>query len=470
MKKKSLLLLLVIGICTLCYAQKESSAVQSRFDRAKISVQSQNDSLLNQVQRKLINPDANKKLKIENFNKMQKQKDNQFFYEKSKLESVLNLKQNNQGLKNVFNKLCDKKYAPTQVYYEKIEVGAPKYSVIPTGKNQGNKDTLNVLVPVTFQVHSIAKDSSDIKYNVSFSWSVKFDKKKDKSNPPVLISSSAEKIAYMSSEISAMQESVRSAVVDWYANLPEKIDLKYKKDAIMEFASVTLSASDIKEIQQDKKNPRTFIIKGTPQIKVDLDPYTFIKEDEANLYTDPVAYKILEPTFNVNVDASLKTADITNVSYKEVKIVEPIKDQKLEEMRTNANNTVSEYANQLSYYVQSPSKDAKTILTSKFVSPKAKMEVSYMPKNGKEKIKTENCGQYIDRVKGESLNMSVDNQTVEGDCVVYTVTQKYSGKSYSDVTKKRIYMKYDSAKESYLIDKIEIVPNSTVRTDNGSNK
>lgn len=45
--------------------------------------------------------------------------------------------------------------------------------------------------------------------------------------------------------------------------------------------------------------------------------------------------------------------------------------------------------------------------------------------------------------------------------LVFVINQDFKSKAYSDYTQKKIYLTYNAETETYSIDKIEVVPNST---------
>lgn len=99
-----------------------------------------------------------------------------------------------------------------------------------------------------------------------------------------------------------------------------------------------------------------------------------------------------------------------------------------------------------------------------FETTESDIEVSHLPKRGSEKIKKESAQKYLSLLKGSSLNLLVDNVEIVNpnwDSLIYTVNQEYQSKSYSDYTQKRVYLTYDAARGTYVINKIEVVPNST---------
>ncbi|MCH5243467.1 MAG: hypothetical protein J1F29_01015 [Lentimicrobiaceae bacterium] len=136
-----------------------------------------------------------------------------------------------------------------------------------------------------------------------------------------------------------------------------------------------------------------------------------------------------------------------------------------EEMRSNnARTVVKDLAKQLAIYVSSQEAEQRTVIENMFVSTDSHVEVSFLLKDGTEKIKRESVRQYLDLLRGSVLSMTVDNFEVlnsDWNSLVYIVNQRYQSETYSDYTQKRIYLEYDATKGIYVINKIEVIPNST---------
>ena len=196
---------------------------------------------------------------------------------------------------------------------------------------------------------------------------------------------------------------------------------------------------------------------------MEIDPYKIISDEDRSLYTAPKAYIIVAPVFNVSVDDSFKNAELT-VSYVLKDTIKPIADKEKQLRRSAANAVVEEFAKQLSAYVSSRDAEQKTYIENMFETTKSDVEVSHLPKHGSEKIKKESAQKYLSLLNGSSLNFVVDSIEVKDSnwgSLVYTISQKYQSDSYSDYTQKQIYMTYDAAKGTYVINKIKVIPNST---------
>lgn len=472
MYRKVLITTLMLGICVAGFSQPNEVKNANPKDLAKTTVENSQKELLDKMQRRL--KDRNEPgVKFDK--KMIEAQ--QFLYQESLIDSVLKAK--SHLLKDVFGKLCDKSNMPTDLVYEGININTNNitYKLFETGKKQGQVDSTTLVVPVSFQAHSVAKDDiSDVKYAITFNWEVKVKAETEKTvvdgkkttqiigyiqkGTPTLVSSVANSIKYLTSDKNNMKAAAQNAIVEWYANLPQTLDKQYADQSVSAIEAMNVSVNDIVFNLPENQN---FTISDVPAIKVDIDPYQFIKDEDKPLYTAPAAYIIIAPVFNVTIDDSFKNADLL-VSYVVKETVEPIADKEKELRRSTANAVVAEFAKQLSTYVSSRDADQKTYIENMFETTESDVEVSHLPKRGSEKIKKESAQKYLSLLRGSSLIFHIDDIEVVNsnwDSLIYTVNQEFQSKSYSDYTQKRVYLTYDAARGTYVINKIEVVPNST---------
>lgn len=445
------------------FSQTNTGNTSNPKDAAKAAVETSQKELLDKMQRRL--KDRNEPKPNKEFNKLTEAQ--QFLFKESLIDSVLKAKSHN--LKDVFGKLCDKANMPTNFYYEGVSIGNITYKTIESGKNQGQIDSTTLIVPVSFQAHTIAKDGvSNVKYTVTFKWEVKvkLDKKTGEYQikEPVLVSSVATPVQFLNSDKRDMKDAALSAIVEWYENLPQTLDKQYANQSVTAIKAMQVSPGDIKV---DLPQGRTFTVSDVPAITIDIDPYQFINENDKSLYTNPVASLTIAPVFNVTVDESNKNASVS-VEYTEKGIVKPILDNEKEMRRNKADAVVAEFAQKLASYVTSRDAGNKADIEGIFNSEGNEVEVSYLRQNGTERITTKPVQKYLSLLKGADLNMVVDDVEVlnpNWDSVIYTVNQKFHSKPYSDNTIKKIHMTYDPAKETYVINKVEVVPSSTKLID-----
>ena len=463
MCKKVLISMLMLGICMVGFSQTNTGNISNPKDAAKVAVENSQKELLDKMQRRL--KDRNEPKPNKEFNKLTEAQ--QFLFKESLIDSVLKAKSHN--LKDVFRKLCDKANMPTDFVYEGINLGEITYKTIESGKKQGQIDSTTLIVPVTFQTHTIAKEGvSNAKYTTTFKWEVKV--KQDKKTgeyqikDSVLVSSVATPVQFLNSDKRNMKDASLSAIVEWYENLPQTLDKQYAIQSVTAIRAMKVSPSDIK---MDLPQGRTFTVSDVPAITISIDPYQFINESDKQLYTDPVASLTVAPVFNVTIDESNRNASVS-VEYTEKGIAKPIFDKEKETRRNKADAVVAEFAQMLASYVASRDAGKKADIEGLFNSEDNVVEVSYLRKNGTERITTKPVQKYLSLLKGTDLNMVVDDVEVlnpNWDSVIYTVNQKFHSKPYSDNTIKKIHMTYDPAKGTYIINKLEVVPSSTKLID-----
>lgn len=469
MYRKVLITTLMLGICVAGFSQTNEVKNVNPKELAKMVAENSQKELLDKMQRRL--KDRNEKPVKFGKNKTEEQ---QFLYQENLIDSALKAK--SHLLKDVYEKLCEKSNMPTDLVYEGININNIAYKTFQK-KGVEKIDSTTLIVPVSFQAHTIAKDGiSDVKYAITFNWEVKVKAETEKTvvdgkkttrivgyvqnGTPTLVASVANPIKYLTSDKNDMKAAAQNAIVEWYANLPQTLDKQYAEQFVSTIKSMNVSANDIVFSLPESQS---FTITDVPTIKVDIDPYQFISDEDKPLYTEPAAYIIVAPVFNVTVDGSFKNADLS-VSYVVKDIVKPIADKEKELRRSTANAVITEFAKQLSTYVSSREAERKVQIENMFETTESDIEVSHLPKRGSEKIKKESAQKYLSLLKGSSLNLLVNNVEIVNpnwDSLIYTVNQEYQSKSYSDYTQKRVYLTYDATKGTYVINKIEVVPNST---------
>lgn len=442
MLKKLFITSLLVGASVLGFAQDPSAETKAS---AKTVVENSQNEMLKKMYLKL----KGGKEKVKFPNKFIAQ---QFLFQENLIDTLLVAK--SHGLKDVFKKLCSKTNIPTEFTFEEINAGSINYKIFSEGKKQGQADTNVVIVPISFQTHTIAKDNvSDVKYKVTIKWEVKGEK----ATP---VSSSAEPINYLTSERMAMLNAAKAKIREWYANLPQTLDKQYSEQSISEIQPVTVTADDIKA---DLPAGQNFTINNVKDVVINIDPYQFISESDKNLYTNPSASLTITPSFIVTVDDSFKNADI-KVEYSAKEPVKPTSDKEKVARRDAAESTISKLAQELSSYVSVRNAEQKERVENLFNSKESNIEVSYLRQNGTERINTKTADKYLSLLKGSSLNFidhSIELQDPNWETLVVVVNQDFKSKAYSDYTQKKVYLTYDDENKTYIIDKIEVVPNST---------
>lgn len=457
MYKKILSCAVMLGMAIAGYATADQ-----RTELAKNAAKEQAQILLNKMQAQL---KEGKDAKIEG-KKVKVKFDGakecaQFLYDTSKIGENLGLtEEKDQTLNNVFKEL--RKNIPNEFKYESITIGDVTYKVDKKERIDSNECT----VPVTFQAHTIATDgASDVKYTIVSQWQVKtkYEKKKGifkKNGTPKLISVEVNTLDLLNSDKARMQQLAKESIEKWYANLPQTLDKKYASQAIKAVNPVNNA-----NVKLAVPNSRNFTVTNVPQVTIDIDPNQFIASEEAVRYTNPKAQLKITPKFNVTINNALNAVEKLDVTYT-VETIKPLADQEKAARHQKANAVVTDFAGKLASYIETPSKEAKAELEAMFVAPDKEVGVSFMPKYGKEQLKDVPAKKYLSRVKGTSININLNGIEVEGDnweSVAYPFSQEYSSKTYNDYTEKKIYLTYDAEKGTYLIEKIEVMPNTTTR-------
>ncbi len=469
MYRKVLITALMLGIGVAGFSRTNEIENVNPKDLAKTVAEKSQKELLDKMQLRL--KDRNEP-NVKFYKKMTEAQ--QFLYQENLIDSVLKAK--SHLLKDVYVKLCDNSNMPTDLIYEGININNIAYKRFKK-KGIEKVDSTTLIVPISFQAHTVAKDGiSDVKYAVTFKWQVKVKAETEKTvvdgkkttrivryvqnGTPTLVASVANPIKYLTSDKKDMKIATQNAIIEWYANLPKTLDEKYAGQSVTAIKAMNVSYDEIKMNLPESQN---FTVTDVPAIKVQIDPYQFINDNDRQLYTNPEAYMIIAPIFNVSVDDTFNKADIST-SYVVKETVKPITDKTKTERSKTANAVITEFTKQLSTYVNTRDAAQKAFIENMFETDESTIEVSYLPKRGLEKINTKSIQKYLSLLKGSSLNLTFDNPQLinsNWDSLTYTVHQEYKSKTYSDYTQKRIYMTYDSVKKTYIIVKIEVIPNST---------
>lgn len=481
MYRKVLIAVLMLGISTMGFAQKEKEYGTPKKlveDVAKSS----SKGLLGKMKSSLKTKDI--KLEKEIRKQIKDVIGEQFLYKEDKVESNLfqksqkpkkknDKKSDKRTLKEVFDRLCDSENMPTKLKYEGLEIKIDDFDY----KRKGKKvDSLRVHVPVEFLTHTTAK-GSDVRYKVTSTWEIKFDKRKTKigkdkrqndskyvyvcKKEPKWVSCHVASRGFLPTEEEAMKTAAKKAVVDWYKNLPQRLDRQYSEQA--KTGGVKPKEISSNDFKLTKKQGRSFTATIAPEIKVEVDPYRFISEKDSSVYTNPEAYIVLAPTFEILVDNTFKTAKVVSVSYEEKSPIKPVSDSAKVACRNVANRVIDEFLKQLSAYIPSREVEQQESVMNMFDAKSNDIEVSFLSKNGSEKRKIDSVKEYLTLLRGLALNFTVVKVDADSNWehVIYTVDQKYQSKTYSDHTQKLIHLTYDSSRNTYLVSKIEVIPGTT---------
>lgn len=351
------------------------------------------------------------------------------------------------------------------------------------------KDKIEFTIEVSFNAHTKTPDiENNAKYEVKLYYAGELKKKlespeingkKDKNatKVPVYIvkkagkfkNSTVEAKDILTSESEYMNNLASDAIVAWYKELPQNLDAQYEYyvNNIISFPSV--SGMGVK-LQQ---NGKTFTAIGNP-IEIIYKP--IIPEESKHLYTKPSGTINITPSFTIvfNDDlTSIKDFDIKYTHSTPRVETDSAKVAHYEAARSAMNdfsNTLSEYVND-----NDNNTEIREALVAMFVDSKNdEVAVSHRNKyDNKEKIDHRKAEKYLQRLKGNNLTFGIpafidgDNQELglnydpNLNTVMFEVNQFYDGKNYKDETRKIVVLKQQD-NGSYLIEKIIVVPESTI--------
>lgn len=481
-----IVLMLCISMAGFSQTKKQNADPK---ELAKAAVQNKHKVLMDRMKLKLISFDKSNKLGNE-LKDIDRAKEQQFLYEENLIDSLLRKKKGrllkSHTLRDVIKALCEEPNMPTTLISEGSEIGN-----ISVGKGKkGQLDSNVLIVPVSFQTHSVAKNNqSNVKHNVTFEYRVKLKEKKVKDEKtkkrittivvdgePVLISSIVgNPIMFLDSEVSAMYDAAKDTIIGWYAHLPETLKSEYAVQA-----KGDIHACDIKDkdINIYSREGRTIIVKNVKDIEFGIEPQ--LEYDEM-YYKDPTASMRFSPSFKIVVADDFKTVNSMEVLYGEPIIKTPVTEREKLMRRDQADNVINAFGKSLSAYVTSNEKERKSEIIEMFEAADNNVQVSHRYKNGKEKIDSKTAEKYLNRLKGTDLafvDCKMIDQAMANEMnekypelglvfdsnlytVMYLVHQKYEGRAYEDSTDKIVILNYNDTNKEYLVSKIVVIPNST---------
>ena len=466
MRKKVLLSILMLGISMVGFSQTIPENQADAKDVARSKIEEHQNDLLTRM-KNWLNDGSGRKIK--DFNGLKGDDAQQFLFDEALIDTVLEAKSHH--LKDVFKEMCRKENRPTQFDFEQMHINVNDIAYGILKKKQGQVDSTKIIVPVSFQAHTVAMEGeSNVKYLVMFNWEVevKKDKKTGKYSAKnhTLVSSKATSVQFLDSDKREMKTAVQNAIAEWYQNIPQTLDQKYVDQAISPIEAIPVSREEI-----SVKLPKSRDIgevRGPKIITIAIDPKPQIEGNE-QLYSNPQAFLKVTPVFAVSVDKSNKKANINSVRY-ETETIWPKTDAMKVELKNKADAVVEEFAQRLSSYVSERDAEKKAEIEELFNVEGNEVEVSYLRQNGTERITKKPVQKYLSLLKGSDLKIVVDKDKAEVldanfQSLEYTVNQEFHSKPYSDHTQKTIYLTYDQEKDTFVIDKITVVRNSTELID-----
>lgn len=488
MKKKFFIVALLISVSLNGFSKELFDSESAAIEAVKSEVINQvNEKLLSRMQQEL-KSEKGKGIKPD-FGEIGKSM--QFLCQESKIaELYKNGKENKNALqlKEIFNKLKDKAIRPSDFTFTNLKVG------------QAETEDLGNEVSYTFSISFEAQTQTPTignkaKYVVAFNYKGSLKKKKE--NPTVngKKDKKAEKIvvgyeinkkaefenssvsvkSIFDSESAYMKQKVAERIAAWYNDIPSNLDAKYSKYITGNKGIKPVNVNGI-EIKQNGKN---FTATGK---SVEIDYVPEIDESSLYLYTDPIATISITPSFNIEFGDDLATIVSQNVVTKD-NIKEATTDSEKVQHYETARKALNDFSNSLSEYVADNKKEGREKIMIMFTDAKNdEVAVSHRSKfNNKENINQRKADQYlkllsgknltfesidyIDSSKASLLNVEYPELNLSYDPNLYTimfdVIQIYDGNNYKDKTRKIIVMK-NQDDNTYQIDKILVVPNSTI--------
>lgn len=341
-------------------------------------------------------------------------------------------------------------------------------------KPSNNKKTNEVIegkfdVTTSFDVKTTTAKGL-AKYNVTITWrECTVDKKGNATlkSPEVV----TETIPYTGYEKHSMKTSavdlVRNALANPTFVSEADLNITLDKGKIENRPNALETKFNVQTISTNE-----YIITPNDNVIITLDPKQYIKGEEY-LYDDPseLRYTItFVPVYTVYVGNYNEPAEVKSIKYTDVKVNKPVDKETKRKIFNEANNVRINYLNTLNTYLTTKDKTARKELNNEllnmFESEKTIVKVTYLPKNGKERINDIEAKKYLQRINGESFEVAVNNIELneEGNAADFTIEQTFKSKHYNDKVIKKITIG-EGENGAYVIRAIEAQENSTERIE-----
>lgn len=470
MKKSTLMLALLWSMSVISFAQMDFTQEEAKTEVQKIVCEKITNDLLLPMQKNL-QDSATQKLKFNNGLDASEQ----FLYEANKLGNLYNKKLPKDAslLKKVYGQLISMDYTTDFKYFD-LKVTEVQLADQKTAK-KSKQNTCKWNVTTTFQTHAVTGDTaSAAKYQVTSTWEVTVDLKKQKVGAPKCLECKAKSIELLDVEIAEINEIAQQTVIDWYAQLPKTLDAKY-----LELTIAPIEPIRVENIKIASQKGKVITINQVKDVVISVDPKPYMTEPAVYYDENPSAQLILKPSFVVTINDDLTGLASLKVSYEELPVEAPKTVSQKMEMRDNAYSLVTNFTNTLSEYVSTNSKQQKDMLLKMFENGKTQVQVSYISQNGKESIVKRQALKYLSSLKGLKWNveaikfvdeeyanqLNVEHPTLKLqfdsslNTMMYSVDQRYEGERYKDDTQKIIFIGNNEG--VFSIKKIVVVPNTT---------
>lgn len=479
MKKILLTLALMVGVLGVTYAEKPEKAERKSKGKKEQAPEINKEEVL-QTAAESLTTEILERMKIELKGGKKAFND----YKKALKEDKSNSSTDGKAIYDCFPKNASQFFYATMeeeanfkvVYEALVELTGNTFdpenrttNVIASKDKETNEDSEDKFdVTTSFDVKTTTAKGL-AKYNVTISWKeceVKNGNAKLKS--PAVV---AKSITYTGNEKSSMKSSALDLVRDALANpkfvSEDDLNITLKKGKIENNPNSLSAELDVKTISTNE-----YVITPKDNVIITLDPKQYIKGEEY-LYDDPseLRYTItFVPVYTIVVSNYGEPAVVKNIEYTKVDPVTPRTKGEREAMFKAAEEVRVNYLNTLNAYLITKDKAARKELNNEllnmFENEKTIVKVTYLPKNGKERVNDIEAKKYLQRIKGESFSFSkpIKELNEEGNAANFTFEQTFKSKYYNDKVTKKITIG-EGETGAYVIKGIEVVENSTERIE-----
>lgn len=285
---------------------------------------------------------------------------------------------------------------------------------------------------------------SSVKYNVTLNWEeIRFWNNAIKSDRTT-ITADVNKIKYTTEELNQNKSNAIAAIEKWYADVENNVKAELEGGKV---ANISNSQISIKEENEVYKSTNVKVI----TVSKPLDYSTLANPEEYELNQNI--------TFEITPSFIIKNGEILEVKYTKGRYSKPQTIAAVIERKQNAAKLSECFKNAIE------TNDTEK-LSELFADIKLKdgIQVSYLRGN-KEDIKNRMAETYLKNVNLDKI--SIEASPIEYKDGNYTCEfmQIFSGKSYSDLTKKIIVFSFDEETNNCLIEKIKVIEGSTIKID-----
>ena len=405
---------------------------------------------------------------------------NQFFLENRKIDSLLGAYNKNKqsykkitklDFKPVFKSLLvsrKKDLANIELVYRSIE----KPVNVKSSADQYSATTESEVRTIVTSKRNAS--TSIARYKLIMKW--EGDIKDNNLGTPKLVTLIIQRIDFLTEEKPLMQIAANGLIEQYYQDLSarnwESIIIPQQWKSVLE-NSVRIEVDPAGTVNVPLPESRVFTVEGDylKTVKVNVDPTQFMEEGMSYDQTSEAYYK-LGFTFTIEINNDLKTGQIIDVKYHEEAFKKPERKaevpNKRKEMEAEAKKVAENFAEKLIKFAASNNAKEKaglrTELMGMFENEKSIVEVSYLS-NNKEIINRKGT------IRDYTSRMRVANITIEWlDFILqpdfkaeYLFKQKFDNKisGYCDYTIKKLHLKYDDNKATYVITKLSLEEKST---------